>query len=230
LQVQLKKVVALFGVGALLGYPSPVAAFDATVSLSSDLRGAVYLVEGFYGSLGADTSDENEDVGSSSEGSDTVNFAVRPSLHLEVSQQLYQRQQVTFGVKVEVVYASLGVRYPNEFSFQSGGRTIRFTEPSSIQLSSLDAGVGSFISFELSPQMFIGGEIMYVYQDLSIQSTLGSWDLNDNLYDSRIDSSIWLDYILFNNGFDLPVQPKARLGVTHRHNESSFNLGLRVAF
>lgn len=236
----MKRLAASFGVGILLGYSTPVMAQDVAVSLSSDLRGAVNLAESLYKGLGSDTSSEDQGGGSNADGgttvssrqdsSDSVSFAVRPSLHVEVSQQLYQRQQLNFGIKGELVYVALGVRYPNGFSIQSGGRTIRFTEPSSIQLRSLDAGVGPFVRFALSPRMTLGGQIMYVYQDLTIKSSLGSWELSDDLIDRRIDSSIWLDYGIFNNSFEPAVRPALRLGVVHRNNKASVNLGLRLSF
>lgn len=236
----MKRIAASFGVAVLLGCSTPVMALDAAVSLSTDLRGVVYLAESLYKGLGSDTSDEDQGGGSSADGgktvsssresSDSVNFAVRPSLHVEASQQLYQRQKIIFGIKGEIVYLSFGVRYPNGFSFQSGGRRILFTEPSSIRLSSFDAGIGSFVSFELSPRMSMGGEIMYVYQSLSIKSTLGNWNLKDILYDRRIDGAIWIDYEIGNNLFKSPVQPSLRFRLAHRHNEASFNMGVRLAF
>lgn len=238
--LRIKQVVALFGVGVLLGYSTPVTAQDVAVSLSSDLRGAVHLAESLYKGLGSDTSSEDQGGGSNADGgmtasnrqesSDSVNFAVRPSLHVEVSQQLYQRQKVNFGIKGEIAYVSLGVQYPNGFSFQSGERRIRFTEPSSIRLTSFDAGIGSFVSFELGPRMSVGGEIMYVYQSLSIKSTLGIWNLKDNLYDHRVDGAIWIDYELGDNLFNSPVQPSLLFGLAHRHNEASLSVGARLAF
>ncbi len=238
--LRIDQVVALFGVGVLLGYSTPVMALDVAASLSSDLRGAVNLAESLYKGLGPDTSSEDQGGGSNADGgttassrqdsSDSVNFAVRPSLHMEVSQQLYQRQQANFGIKGEIAYLSLGVRYPNGFSFQSGERRIRFVEPSSIRLTSFDAGIGSFVSFELSPRMSVGGEIMYVYQTISIKSTLGIWNLKDNLYDHRVDGAIWIDYEIGNNLFKSSVQPSLRFGLAHRHNEASLSVRARLAF
>lgn len=241
--MQLKSVAASFVVASCLTYSTPVLALEISVSVSSDLRGGAYLAEGLYRSLTSDASDEGQDDSSVvDEGtvastppsvqnsSNTSEFAVRPSLHLEVSQRLFQLQKLTFGAKAEFVYASFGVRYPNGFSFQSGDRTVRFTEPSSLNLRSIDAGIGPIVKFEFTPRTSLRGEVLYVYQSVSIQSNLGSWKLKDDLFDRRIDSSIWFDYLIFRNAFDGLAQTVATFGVTHRHNEPSFNIGLRVSF
>lgn len=234
----MKQIAVFFRVAVLLGCSTQVMALDAAVSLSTDLRGSVYLAESLYKSLGSDTSDQGQGSGSSVDGgktvsssqktSDSTNFAVWPSLHMEASQKLYQRQQVIFGIKGEIVYLSLGVLYPNGLIFHSGGRRIRFIDPSSFRLSSFDAGIGPFVSFELSPRMSVGGEIMFVYQSLTIKSTLGNWNLKDTLYDSRIDGAIWIDYEIGNNLFKSPFQPSLRLGVSHRRNNASLYVQVQV--
>ena len=241
--MKLKVLATSFVVASCMTYSTPVLALETSVSITSDLRGGVYLAEGLYKSLKSDASDEGQDDGSVvDEGtvastapsgqnlSDTSEFSVRPSLHLEVSQQLFQLQKLTFGAKVEFVYASYGVRYPNGFSFQSGDRIVRFTEPSSLNLRSIDAGIGPIIRLEFTPRTSLRGEVLFVYQSVTIQSNLGSWELKDHLFGKRIDRSIWFDYLIFNNAFDGSAQTVATFGVTHRHNEPSFNIGLRVSF
>lgn len=234
----MKRIAVFFRAAALLGCSTQVMALDAAVSLSTDFRGAVSLAESLYKSLDSDTSDQSQGSGSrvdggktvwsSQETSDSVNFSVRPSLHMEASQKLYQRQQVIFGIMGEIVYLSLDVLYPNGLIFQSGGRRIRLIDPSSIRLHSFDAGIGPFISFELSPRMAVGGEIMYVHQSLTIKSALGDWNLNDTMYDRRIDGAIWVDYEIGNNLFKSSIQPSLRLGVSHRRNNASLYVQVQV--
>jgi hypothetical protein len=242
-QVRFLNKSALFLAVVVAGFSSSASALDVSLSLSSDLRGAVQLAEGLYRSLDSDAADENPVIGSDSgssdpgainldrqEPSDATNFSVRPSIHLEVLQQTYQRQNLTFGVKSELAFASFGVRYPNGISFSTGKSRVRFTEPASIKLRSFDIGMGPFVGLAMSSRLSIGGGLMYVYHDLSIKSTLGSWELIDKLTDHRIDGSLWLDYNILNGRFNPSAQPSLRLEVIHRYGESFFNVALRTSF
>lgn len=237
---RIKRLVISF-VAALLPFifSAPVIALEAAVSLSSDLRGAAYLAESLYKGVEPDNPKEDQDGGASADGGspelsndksvDLVEFGVRPSLHVEVAQQIYQQDRLHFSIKGEVVYASAGVRYPNGLSFQLGGRTVRFTEPSSLQLSSFDLGVGPVFRFELNPRMSVGGEIVYIYQRLSIQTVLGDWKLKDTLYDHRFDHALWIDYRV-GNKFFTSLQPFLRFGLTYRQDEASLSLAARFSF
>ena len=216
---------------------------ELSISISTDLRGSISFLEEIYqpnGSQSSAGSQSSSDASSSSSTSSsslkdrasetTEQFRVLPAVRLRYRHIFIEQHDLRVGLHGSLSYVKLRARYPDGFTISAGSRNVRFTEPVSFTLESVDFGLGPFIQWQLTRNLDVNAAITRVDQRLKLSSELGSWNLEDSLQRTFIEWSSSIEYTILDRLAGDRIRPSIFLSIVGRPKEKVIGLGLRFMF
>ena len=215
---------------------------ELSISASTDLRGSIAFLGEIYQPNGSNSTAGNQSLSSGQSSSpsssssngptkeETEQFRLFPTLQLRYRHVFLEQPDFVLGIQGSLSYVNLRTRYPDGFRISLANRNLRFTEPASFTLESVDFGLGPYMQWQLMRNFNVNIVISRVDQHLKLSSTLGSWALEDRLQRSFIEWSSSVEYTFFDSLIGERIRPSIFLSIVGRPEENVFGLGLRFSF
>lgn len=211
---------------------------EISVSLSTDLRGSIALLEEFYrpnrsnspSDIEPSNGSQSSAASSATSGGTVERFNILPAISVGYTQELVAHQTLTAGIRGAFSYVNLTARYPDGFTISSSGRNITFVESASFTLKSFDVGLGPYVRWQPSQKLRANFAILLTHQRLELSSSLGSWNLEDRLERSFFEWNSSLEYAVFNDFTGDQIVPSLVLALAGRPEETTVSIGIKLSF
>ncbi len=205
----------------LIFSPWQALAEGLSISIGTDLRGALDIVQETYQPL---TQSDGGSGGGSSSQDDPVEKTLRPALQIGYAHTVWKSGEISAGFVGQFTYFQQNVRYPYGIEY--------FAEPLGFQLRSGDISVGPMIAWQPIEHWQFGAALQATRQWITLDTTFGSWRLQDNFIDNRIDTVLWVERDLFqapriaNKNGATRIRAQANM----RNGQLQYNLALRLVY
>jgi hypothetical protein len=211
---------------------------EATVSLSTDLRGSITFLEDLYrpniprppAGQGPSDGSQSSVTASATSGETVENFDILSAFSVGYTHELVAHQTMAAGIRGAFSYVNLKARYPDGFTISSSGRNITFIESASFILKSFDLGLGPYVSWQPSKNLRADFSILLIHQRLELSSSLGSWNLEDQLERSFVEWNSSLGYAILSDLTGDRICPTLVLALVGRPTDTTASIGLRLSF
>ena len=217
------KVTLICTVCILGGLPASGQTSGVWLEVSSDVRGAVELLdaEGYTGSGGPSNV-----VNSSQSKENEEKISISPTFKIGYDNVWLKREAMALSTSVVLSRLSGKISYPNGVELSSG---LTLSEPLKLVLTSWDIFLGQSVHLEPHDKWKIGATVGIMYQSANLKTTFGSWTLSDTFTDTRAHGSIWAER-QFSKLFFAQNEFALRVQVDKSNGYSSLSLSLRYFY
>ena len=234
-QFALNRLGKLFWAASFIAAPiSSLGASEVSANLSTDTRGVFAFIEGRFAPISRSSGSQNSSASGSPPSSgtssqrlrDTRSFELLPTHSLAYYHLISDNGNFVYGVRTHISRTKLQLKYPNGVILSSSPPVIRFSEPVRFDLSSIDAGFGPFIKYQVSPRISVQASLFAVRQKIKLKSKLGQWDLEDTFYRSFFEKTASVEFSPFlDNSI---ISPTLYSAVSRINGANEFVLGARL--